>query len=49
MEIDLYFYFEHFQLDDGREFEVLSRFDTEVELLYFKHGGILHYMVRRML
>lgn len=37
------------ELDDGRQFEVLSRFDTEVELLYFKHGGILQYMVRRML
>eukprot|EP00731_Ephydatia_muelleri_P017816 Em0010g914a len=30
-------------------FEVKARFDTEVELVYFKHGGILNYMVRKML
>jgi aconitate hydratase len=37
------------QLDDGRQFEVIVRFDTEVELTYFRHGGILQYMVRQML
>ena len=37
------------QLDDGRKFEVIVRFDTEVELTYFRHGGILQYMVRQML
>ncbi|UYV64807.1 ACO1 [Cordylochernes scorpioides] len=35
-------------LDDGRSFEVVVRFDTEVELTYFHHGGILQYMVHRM-
>ncbi|XP_012940716.1 cytoplasmic aconitate hydratase [Aplysia californica] len=36
-------------LSDGRSFEARLRFDTEVELTYFRHGGILNYMVRRML
>ncbi|XP_033210011.1 cytoplasmic aconitate hydratase-like [Belonocnema kinseyi] len=35
--------------DDGKEFEVLVRFDTEVDLTYYKHGGILNYMIRKML
>ncbi|GBP51288.1 Probable cytoplasmic aconitate hydratase [Eumeta japonica] len=34
---------------DGAKFQVKLRFDTEVDLTYFKHGGILNYMVRRML
>ncbi|XP_054725017.1 cytoplasmic aconitate hydratase-like isoform X2 [Uloborus diversus] len=37
------------QLNDGKSFEVIVRFDTEVELTYFRHGGILQYMVRQML
>ncbi|CAH1390542.1 unnamed protein product [Nezara viridula] len=37
------------ETDNGKSFEVLVRFDTEVDLLYFKHGGILNCMVRRML
>ncbi len=37
------------QLDDGRSFNAVMRFDTEVELAYFRHGGILHYMIRNML
>ncbi|GFT63990.1 cytoplasmic aconitate hydratase [Nephila pilipes] len=36
-------------LDDGRSFETIARFDTEVELTYFRNGGILQYMVRQML
>ncbi|XP_076758743.1 cytoplasmic aconitate hydratase [Xylocopa sonorina] len=35
--------------DDDKRFEVVVRFDTEVDLTYFKHGGILNYMVRTML
>lgn len=35
--------------DDGKRFEVILRFDTEVDLTYYKHGGILNYMVRKML
>ena len=36
-------------VDNGRSFDVVVRFDTEVELTYFRHGGILNYMVRKML
>lgn len=35
--------------DCGKEFKVLARFDTELELAYFKNGGILHYMIRKVL
>ncbi|XP_046599313.1 cytoplasmic aconitate hydratase isoform X2 [Neodiprion lecontei] len=34
--------------DDGKRFDVIVRFDTEVDLTYFKHGGILNYMIRTM-
>ncbi|CAL1538233.1 unnamed protein product [Lymnaea stagnalis] len=37
------------ELDDGRSFEAKLRFDTEVDLTYFRHGGILNYMIRKML
>lgn len=37
------------QVGDGRSFQVKARFDTEVELTYYRHGGILNYMVRQML
>jgi len=36
------------QLDTGKTFPVRMRFDTDVELAYFLHGGILNYMVRKM-
>uniref|UniRef100_A0A6M2DYK7 aconitate hydratase n=1 Tax=Xenopsylla cheopis TaxID=163159 RepID=A0A6M2DYK7_XENCH len=36
-------------VDDGRSFEVTARFDTEVDLTYYKNGGILNYMIRKML
>ncbi|XP_078033327.1 cytoplasmic aconitate hydratase [Augochlora pura] len=35
--------------NDGKKFEVIIRFDTEVDLTYFRHGGILNYMIRKML
>ncbi|XP_026668487.1 cytoplasmic aconitate hydratase-like isoform X1 [Ceratina calcarata] len=35
--------------DDGKKFEVLVRFDTDVDITYFKHGGILNYMIRTTL
>ncbi|XP_015598845.1 cytoplasmic aconitate hydratase [Cephus cinctus] len=35
--------------DDGKQFEVIVRFDTEVDLTYFKNGGILNYMIRTMI
>lgn len=34
---------------NDKEFQVILRFDTEVDLLYYKHGGILNYMVRKIL
>ena len=36
------------QLDTGKTFQVRMRFDTDVELAYFHHGGILNYMIRKM-
>ncbi|KAF7652028.1 hypothetical protein LDENG_00102380, partial [Lucifuga dentata] len=36
------------KLDTGKSFQVLMRFDTDVELAYFHHGGILNYMIRKM-
>ncbi|XP_057711134.1 cytoplasmic aconitate hydratase [Corythoichthys intestinalis] len=35
-------------LDTGKTFNVRMRFDTDVELEYFHHGGILNYMIRKM-
>lgn len=35
--------------NDGKSFDVLLRFDTEVDLTYYKHGGILNYMIRQMI
>ncbi|CAM6091529.1 unnamed protein product [Calypogeia fissa] len=35
--------------DDGKKFNTTLRFDTEVELTYYKHGGILHYVQRQLL
>ncbi|KAI7693521.1 Cytoplasmic aconitate hydratase [Sarcoptes scabiei] len=34
---------------DEKKFNVIIRFDTEVELEYFKNGGILQYMLRQLL
>merc|ERR1712235_26376 len=34
--------------DSGKQFSVVMRFDTDLELTYFKHGGILNYMVRKV-
>ncbi|KAA0723949.1 Cytoplasmic aconitate hydratase [Triplophysa tibetana] len=36
------------QLDTGKTFQAKTRFDTDVELTYFRHGGILNYMIRTM-
>ncbi len=37
--------------DDGgeREFQVRSRIDTPVEVEYYRHGGILQYVLRQLL
>ncbi|KAH7722589.1 hypothetical protein AAVH_09839 [Aphelenchoides avenae] len=37
------------KVSDGRAFSVLCRFDTEVELTYYQHGGILPYMIRKLI
>lgn len=37
------------KLDTGKSFQVTMRFDTDVELAYFHHGGILNYMIRKMI
>jgi aconitate hydratase len=37
--------------DDGaeRQFQVRSRIDTPVEIEYYRHGGILQYVLRQLL
>ena len=35
--------------DSGKTFEVVMRFDTELELAYYRNGGILNYMIRKVL
>jgi aconitate hydratase len=34
--------------DIEKQFEVISRIDTPKELDYYKHGGILHYVLRQL-
>ncbi|CAI0392783.1 unnamed protein product [Linum tenue] len=35
--------------DNGKSFTCTLRFDTEVELEYFNHGGILQYVIRNLI
>lgn len=35
--------------DSGKSFKAVVRFDTELELTYYKNGGILNYMIRKMI
>jgi aconitate hydratase len=35
--------------NDGKKFDCVLRFDTQVELTYFQNGGILHYVLRQLL
>lgn len=37
------------QTDTGVNFSVKTRFDTDVEIAYYNNGGILNYMIRRMI
>jgi aconitate hydratase len=37
------------ETDTGKKFQVILRFDTEVDLSYYKNGGILNYMIRKMI
>ncbi len=34
---------------DPMEFPVRLRLDTPQEVLYYRHGGILHYVLRQLL
>jgi len=34
---------------NGKEFTVKSRLDTEPEVAYFCNGGILHYVLRKLI
>lgn len=31
------------------KFSVKTRFDTDVEIAYYKNGGILNYMIRKII
>ena len=33
----------------GKKFKVKARLDTEPEIGYFQEGGILHYVLRKLL
>ncbi|KAK8625229.1 hypothetical protein V6N13_044306 [Hibiscus sabdariffa] len=35
--------------DDDKSFTCTIRFDIEVELAYFNHGGILQYAIRNLI
>jgi aconitate hydratase len=37
--------------DDGKEinFEVIARLDTDIDVIYFENGGILPYVLRKLL
>ena len=38
------------KVDGGQKsFEVIARFDTALELTYYKNGGILNYMIRKLI
>ena len=34
--------------DDGKSFDVKCRLDTDVEIQYYKNGGILLYVLRKL-
>lgn len=35
--------------NNGKVFQTICRLDTEVEIEYFKHGGILQYVLRKLI
>lgn len=37
------------ETSSGTSFKVKARLDTEVEITYYKNGGILNYMIRKMI
>lgn len=36
------------QVSGGKTFQARARLDTDLELEYYRHGGILHYVVRQI-
>ncbi|KAK2713767.1 cytoplasmic aconitate hydratase-like isoform X2 [Artemia franciscana] len=36
-------------VDSGKTFDAILRFDTDVEIAFYRNGGILKYMLRKML
>jgi len=36
------------KVNGDRSFQVKARFDTDLELVYYKNGGILNYMIRKI-
>jgi aconitate hydratase len=36
------------QVSGGKSFQARARLDTDLELEYYRHGGILHYVVRQI-
>eukprot|EP00918_Siedleckia_nematoides_P007330 GHVU01015955.1.p1 GENE.GHVU01015955.1~~GHVU01015955.1.p1 ORF type:complete len:292 (-),score=47.20 GHVU01015955.1:463-1338(-) len=36
------------QIDNGKSFHVKSRIDTEAEMMYYRHGGILPFVLRKL-
>ena len=37
------------KVSNGKTFKVKSRIDTDIEVEYFKNGGILHYVIRNLI
>lgn len=37
------------EVSNGKNFKVKSRIDTDIEVEYFKNGGILQYVLRSLL
>jgi aconitate hydratase len=35
--------------ENGKKFQVKVRIDTEPELAYYQNGGILHYVLRKLM
>ncbi|XP_043218870.1 aconitate hydratase, cytoplasmic-like [Amphibalanus amphitrite] len=35
--------------DDGRSFPMTARLETQTEISWYRHGGLLRYMVRQLL
>ena len=37
------------KVSNGKTFKVKSRIDTDIEVDYFKHGGILPFVIRNLI